>query len=92
MTLKVIDAGPGPRTHALVIGIGGYEHLKGGEGTPLPNLLQYGSLGQLTSPRDPRWRLAMRCSRRLLIGKCHSEQSTCWSHPRLRIPIHPVTA
>ena len=57
MTLKVVDAGPGPRTHALVIGIGGYEHLKGGEGTPLPNLLQYGSLGQLTSP--PRSALAI---------------------------------
>jgi len=27
MTLTVVDAGPGPRTHALVIGIGGYEYL-----------------------------------------------------------------
>ena len=50
MTLTVVDAGPGPRTHALVIGIGGYEHLRGGAGAPLPNLLQYGNLGQLTSP------------------------------------------
>ena len=57
MTLTVVDAGPGPRTHALVIGIGGYEHLKGGAGTPLPNLLQYGNLGQLTSP--PRSALAI---------------------------------
>ena len=50
MTLTVVDAGPGPRTHALVIGIGGYDHLKGGAGVPLPDLLQYGNLGQLTSP------------------------------------------
>lgn len=57
MTLTVVDAYPGPRTHALVIGIGGYEHLKGGAGTPLPNLLQYGNLGQLTSP--PRSALAI---------------------------------
>jgi hypothetical protein len=57
MTLTVVDAGPGPHTHALVIGIGGYEHLKGGAGTPLPNLPQYGNLGQLTSP--PRSALAI---------------------------------
>ncbi len=57
MTLTVLDSGPGPRTHALVIGIGGYEHLKGGTGTPLPKLLQYGNLGQLTSP--PRSALAI---------------------------------
>ena len=57
MTLTVVDAGPGPRTHALLMGIGGYEHLKGGAGTPLPNLLRYGNLGQLTSP--PRSALAI---------------------------------
>jgi hypothetical protein len=57
MTLTVVDAGRGPRTHALVIGIGGYEHLRGGKGTPLPNLLQYGNPGQLTSP--PRSALAI---------------------------------
>jgi hypothetical protein len=57
MTLTVVDADPGPRTHALVIGIGGYEHLRGGVGTPLPNLLQYGNPGQLTSP--PRSALAI---------------------------------
>ena len=42
---------------ALIIGIGGYEHLREGAGTPLPNLLQYGNLGQLTSP--PRSALAI---------------------------------
>jgi hypothetical protein len=57
MTLTVVDAGSGPHTYALVIGIGGYEHLKGGTGKPLPNLLQYGNLGQLTSP--PRSALAV---------------------------------
>jgi hypothetical protein len=57
MTLTVVDAGAGPRTHALVIGIGGYEHLKGGAGIPLPNLLRYGNLGQLSSP--PRSALAI---------------------------------
>ena len=57
MTLKVVDAGPGPHIHALVIGIGGYEHLQGGSGTPLRNLSQYGFLGQLTSP--PRSALAI---------------------------------
>jgi len=57
MTLCIVDAGPGPRTHALVIGIGGYDHLRGGAGTPLPNLRQYGNPGQLTSP--PRSALAI---------------------------------
>ena len=57
MTLRVVDAGPGPHTHALVIGIGGYEHLREGTGKPLPNLLDYGKLGQLTSP--PRSALAV---------------------------------
>jgi hypothetical protein len=57
MTLTVLNDGRGPRTHAIVIGIGGNEHLKGGTGTPLPNLLQYGNLGQLTSP--PRSALAV---------------------------------
>ncbi len=57
MTLTVVDAGPGPRTHALVIGIGGYDHLRGGAGTLLPNLVYYGNLGQLTSP--PRSALAI---------------------------------
>jgi Caspase domain len=71
MTLKVIDIGPGPHTHALVIGIGGYEHLKGGEGTPLPNLLQYGNLGQLTSP--PRSALA--------IGNALHSQALDWQVP-----------
>jgi Caspase domain len=50
MTLIVVDTASGPHTHALVIGIGGYDHLRMGAGRPLPNLLQYGNLGQLTSP------------------------------------------
>lgn len=57
MTLTVFDDGPGPHLHALVIGIGGYDHLKGGRGTLLPNLLQFGNPGQLTSP--PRSALAV---------------------------------
>jgi Caspase domain len=47
---------PGPAMHALVIGVGGYAHLAGGTGTPIPDRLQYGNLGQLTSP--PRSALA----------------------------------
>jgi hypothetical protein len=57
MTLTVVDDGPGPRTHALLIGIGGYEHLRQGTARPLPNLRQYGNPGQLTSP--PRSALAL---------------------------------
>jgi Caspase domain len=57
MTLTTIDAGPGPRTHALVIGIGGYDHLRGGSGQPMKGLLKFGNLGQLTSP--PRSALAI---------------------------------
>jgi Caspase domain len=57
MTLTVVDAGPGPRTHALVIGVGEYDHLRGGTGIPLPDLLRYGNPGQLTSP--PRSALAI---------------------------------
>jgi Caspase domain len=57
MALTVIDNGPGPRMHALVIGIGGYRHLRGGTGKPLPNLLKFGNPGQLTSP--PRSALAV---------------------------------
>jgi len=57
MTLTTVDEGPGPRTHALVIGIGGYDHLKGGTGPPMKGMLRFGNLGQLTSP--PRSALAI---------------------------------
>ena len=46
----------GPATHVLVIGVGGYRHLEGGTGIPIDDALQYGNLGQLTSP--PRSALA----------------------------------
>ncbi|WP_344035780.1 caspase family protein, partial [Mycolicibacterium alvei] len=45
-----------PGTHALIVGVGGYPHLEGGTGTPIEDPLQYGNLGQLTSP--PRSALA----------------------------------
>lgn len=57
MALTAFDDGPGPHTHALLIGIGGYEHLKDGTGKPLPNLRKFGNPGQLTSP--PRSALAV---------------------------------
>jgi hypothetical protein len=57
MTLTVVDDGPGAWMHALVIGIGGYDHLKDGVGDRLPDPLRYGNLGQLTSP--PRSALAV---------------------------------
>lgn len=50
MTLTVIDGGPGPHVHALVIGIGAYPHLKGGSGAPMPSLHKFGNPAQLTSP------------------------------------------
>lgn len=37
----------GPRLHALVVGVGAYPHLSGGEGAPTPAL---STLGQLASP------------------------------------------
>jgi hypothetical protein len=41
----------GPGTHALVIGVGGYDHLRDGCGhTKLARASRYGNLGQLTSP------------------------------------------
>jgi Caspase domain len=39
-----------PGTHALIIGVGGYRHLEGGTATLIEDPLQYGNLGQLTSP------------------------------------------
>ncbi len=57
MTQLFFDSGRvGPGTHALVIGVGGYPHLDGGTGTLIEDPLQYGNLGQLTSP--PRSALA----------------------------------
>lgn len=40
----------GPATHALVIGVGGYDHLEGGGGEELGDASAFGNLGQLTSP------------------------------------------
>lgn len=37
----------GPATHAIVIGVGAYAHLPGGDGEEFP---EHGGLGQLTSP------------------------------------------
>jgi len=37
-------------THALIVGVGGYRHLDGGTGPRIDDPLQYGNLGQLTSP------------------------------------------
>ena len=45
-----------PALHALIIGVGGYAHLKGGDGRRMADLLKFGSPGQLTSP--PRSALA----------------------------------
>lgn len=47
---------PGSGLHALIIGVGGYAHLKDGTGTQIDDPLRYGDLGQLTSP--PRSALA----------------------------------
>jgi hypothetical protein len=48
----VFDEPPrGPSTHALVIGVGGYDHLRDGYGQgKLARASRYGDLGQLTSP------------------------------------------
>jgi hypothetical protein len=57
MTPLFFDSGePGRGMHALVIGVGGYAHLEGGTGPEIEDPLQYGNLGQLTSP--PRSALA----------------------------------
>ncbi|GIE94460.1 caspase family protein [Paractinoplanes rishiriensis] len=44
------QAVPGPGTHALIIGVGGYPHLPGGTGAPHPDPSLFGELAQLTSP------------------------------------------
>jgi hypothetical protein len=57
MTELFFDTGEsGPGLHALVIGVGGYVHLEGGAGPVIADPLQYGNLGQITSP--PRSALA----------------------------------
>jgi hypothetical protein len=49
----------GPGTHALVIGVGGYDHLRGGvSDRKLARSTRYGNLGQLTSPPKSAWALA----------------------------------
>jgi hypothetical protein len=57
MTLSTYSGGPGPRVHALIIGIGGYDHLIGGNSKTLPNVIDYGYLTQLSSP--PRSAIAI---------------------------------
>jgi hypothetical protein len=58
VTLIVPDDGSqDPRTHALVIGVGGYQHLQGGPEERDQVLEQVGLLRQLTSP--PRSALAV---------------------------------
>jgi hypothetical protein len=48
----------GPKTHVLVIGVGGYRHLPGGTGPMMRDPIAYGGLGQLSSP--PESALAVR--------------------------------
>ena len=51
MTLVYDEPREGPGTHALVIGVGGYDHLHGGiSDRKLRRATRYGNLGQLTSP------------------------------------------
>jgi hypothetical protein len=47
MTLICEEEIAGPATHAIVIGVGAYVHLPGGDGEAFPD---HGGLGQLTSP------------------------------------------
>lgn len=50
---------PGPAIHALVIGVGGYDHLEGGVSQKkLERASRYGNLGQLTSPPHSTWAFA----------------------------------
>ena len=51
MTLVFEQDVAGPATHALIIGVGGYDHLDGGASDhKLEPAGKYGNLGQLTSP------------------------------------------
>jgi hypothetical protein len=53
------QARQGPAAHALVIGVGGYDHLRGGvSNRKLPRASRYGNLGQLTSPPRSAWAFA----------------------------------
>lgn len=52
MTALFFDSGvQGAGIHALVIGVGEYTHLEGGTGKMIDDPVQYGNLGQLTSPQ-----------------------------------------
>lgn len=79
MTQLFFDSGQGgPGTHALIIGVGGYPHLKGGTGTRIEYPRLYEKLGQLTSP--PRSALAfMNC----LYESVH----TAWKAPLATIEV-----
>jgi hypothetical protein len=57
MALVYENLGDGPRTHVLVIGVGGYRHLDGGP-SPMDDPLLHGGLTQLSSP--PLSALALR--------------------------------
>ena len=51
MTLVYDQRRQGPGTHAIVVGVGGYNHLRGGiSDRKLERATRYGNLGQLTSP------------------------------------------
>jgi len=51
MTLMFDSQQPGPQTHVLIIGVGGYRHLAGHPvGPPMRDPYAFGGLGQLTSP------------------------------------------
>lgn len=79
MTRLFFDSGkPGRGMHALIIGVGGYPHLEGGTGQEIEDPLQYGNLGQLTSP--PRSALAFA---RWLRDSNHD----CWKAPLATIDV-----
>ena len=59
MTLILDRLVQGLATHALVIGVGGYDHLPGGiSDRRMPRATQFGNLGQLTSPPRSAWAFA----------------------------------
>lgn len=57
MTSVVDTQAPGPGTHALVIGVGAYDHLMGGSGALLDNPFGLGQLGSpsLSAERFANW-------------------------------------
>ena len=83
-----------PRTHALVIGIGGYRHLEGGSNPHAQIKQKVGSLGQLTtSPRSARafadlvmgaanqWRVPLGSLDLLLTADPNDENGLPHGHP-----------